>query len=659
VPPANHVEAQRRPPAERLIIGPMTTVTLPRRLSLPRLARPSWRAGLVGLVGTLLTAALLLTAASLVIGITSQGLILPRVTVAGVEVGGLSRADAEARLEAALPSLSTGQATVAVGGNETVVPYTDIGRGYEMGAMLDAAFGVGRDGDPVSDAVARLRSLAVEVSLPVEVHAFDADAIDAVAATIAQNMSWPAVDASVTAEGTTFTASPSTTGQSLDASTVRSALAAAVATADPSNVRIELAAQELAPGITTADAEAVAVSASAVVAPLELRIPGATADDAPITLAPETLLGLFSIGIDAAGRYGIAYDEAAVTAAVEALRPQIDQEARNASISVAGSGLGGVIAGADGRALNAEASVDAVLLALRGRAGGLSIPALSLAVDVTQAGFTTAQAQALLPQMQLVSSWTTYYVPGEGNGWGNNINIGAFDIDGRNLYPGEWFSFWGSIGPVTVERGYSYGGAIINGRSTQGVAIGGGICSTSTTIFNAALRAGLEMGVRANHYYYIDRYPDGLDATVSIFDGWTQDMTFRNDTENPIVIRGFGGNGWVTFQVWSAPTGRTVVITDPITSNHRSASDSTVVDASMAPGTSRRVEYPHDGHDVSRSRLVYAADGTLLHENHYFSHYATVTGIVAVGPGAAAADPPEETAAEDVAGGADTGTTPP
>ena len=114
-----------------------------------------------------------------------------------------------------------------------------------------------------------------------------------------------------------------------------------------------------------------------------------------------------------------------------------------------------------------------------------------------------------------------------------------------------------------------YGGAIINGRSTQGVAIGGGVCSTSTTIFNAALRAGLEMGIRLNHFYYIDRYPDGLDATVSIMDGWAQDMTFRNDTEHPIVVRGFGGNGSVTFQIWSVPTGRSVVITDAVTSNHR------------------------------------------------------------------------------------------
>ena len=115
---------------------------------------------------------------------------------------------------------------------------------------------------------------------------------------------------------------------------------------------------------------------------------------------------------------------------------------------------------------------------------------------------------------------------------------------------------------MTVERGYSYGGAIINGRSTQGVAIGGGICSTSTTIFNAALRAGLEMGVRANHYYYIDRYPTGSTRPSRSSTSWTQDMTFVNDTEHPIVIRGFGGAGSVTFQIWSIPTGRTVVITD-------------------------------------------------------------------------------------------------
>ena len=116
-------------------------------------------------------------------------------------------------------------------------------------------------------------------------------------------------------------------------------------------------------------------------------------------------------------------------------------------------------------------------------------------------------------------------------------------------------------------------------------------------------------------------------------------MTFRNDTEHPIVVRGFGGGGSVTFQIWSIPTGRTVVITDAVTSNHRRAIETTQVDTSMAAGAAKRVEYPHDGHDVSRSRFVYDAAGNEIHRNDYFSHYATVNGITLVGPARAAAAP--------------------
>ena len=65
-------------------------------------------------------------------------------------------------------------------------------------------------------------------------------------------------------------------------------------------------------------------------------------------------------------------------------------------------------------------------------------------------------------------------------------------------------------------EGLREGGAIINGRTEPQGALAGGICSCSTTLFNAALRAGFEMGARRNHYYYIDRYPLGLDATVFI-----------------------------------------------------------------------------------------------------------------------------------------------
>ena len=164
--------------------------------------------------------------------------------------------------------------------------------------------------------------------------------------------------------------------------------------------------------------------------------------------------------------------------------------------------------------------------------------------------------------MRKVSEWTTYFPIAEKNAFGANIWIPAMDLDGHVVAPGDTFDFWKSIGPVTRARGYRDGGAIINGRTELQGALAGGICSTSTTLFNAALRAGYEMGARRNHYYYIDRYPLGLDATVFKSGSSTQTMEFTNDTRYPVLIRAYkirnGGAGYVKFALYSVPTGRKV-----------------------------------------------------------------------------------------------------
>ena len=586
---------------------------------------------LIGFGATLALGLLVLVGMATAIGASAGANVLRGVSVGGVPVGGLTRAQAAEHLAAQLPSLAAGEAVIRVADMEQRVAYADLGRGYDMDAMLDSALSVGRGGNPLTDGISRLRTLAHATALPVVVHAYDDEALASISASVAEAVSHPPVEGAVLRDGTAFTVRNSELGTVVDPETVSAALAAAVDSPDPADVVVELSPATVAPIVDTEMAETAAAAATAMVDDLELAIPGADQESLP--LDADTIASWITFGPEAELSYTARLDTGAVATAVGALAEDINQDAVNAQIAVgAGGGLGGVIAGQDGRALTVDETVAGLVDALKERAAGGSVASLGLAVDVTEPSFTTAEAEAQLPQMQMISSWTTYYVPGDGNGYGNNINIPARDIDGRNLAPGETFSFWGSIGPVTVERGFQYGGVIIGGRSVAGGAIGGGICSTSTTIFNAALRAGLEMGVRANHYYYIDRYPDGLDATVYMDDNFVQDMTFTNDTDNVIVIRGFGGNGFVTFQLWSIPTGRSVVITNPVTSNHRVATDTTVVDGSMAPGTSRRVEYPHNGHDVSRTRYVYDANGNLIHQNTYFSSYRTVNGIVAVGP---------------------------
>ena len=152
---------------------------------------------------------------------------------------------------------------------------------------------------------------------------------------------------------------------------------------------------------------------------------------------------------------------------------------------------------------------------------------------------------------------------------------------------------------VTRERGFGLGGAIINGRTEPQGALASGICSNSTTIFNAALRAGLQMGERRNHFNYINRYPLGLDATVFISgSGSTQTMTFTNDTPCPILIRGRlagGSKGYVRYELFSVPTGRTVEFSDPIVKSVRKATTVTLESDELRPGARGQPSTPSTG----------------------------------------------------------------
>ena len=98
---------------------------------------------------------------------------------------------------------------------------------------------------------------------------------------------------------------------------------------------------------------------------------------------------------------------------------------------------------------------------------------------------------------------------GAHNGFGANITIPSMAINGTVVAPGEWFSYWKTVGEVSLAKGYKLGGAIIDGHSVEGKSIGGGICSSSTTLFNAALRAGLQMGAAEEPLLLHQPLPEG------------------------------------------------------------------------------------------------------------------------------------------------------
>jgi vancomycin resistance protein YoaR len=240
---------------------------------------------------------------------------------------------------------------------------------------------------------------------------------------------------------------------------------------------------------------------------------------------------------------------------------------------------------------------------------------------------TTEEATRKAPFVVRLGSWTTYYQVSAHNGFAANITIPARKLDGVVVRPGATFDFWKALGEVSFRTGYRLGGAIVGGHTVEGRALAGGICAASTTLFNAAARGGLDIVTRSPHWYYITRYPLGLDATVSD----SQTMRFRNDTRHPILIKAYASPGTVRFEIWSVPNGRTVTLSRPSVRNVVRGYDTVKETSALAPGVRERIEWPVDGKDVTVTRTVRDADGRVLHRDVFVSHYHRMVGITLVG----------------------------
>jgi len=112
-------------------------------------------------------------------------------------------------------------------------------------------------------------------------------------------------------------------------------------------------------------------------------------------------------------------------------------------------------------------------------------------------------------------------------------------------------------------------------------------------------------------------------------------MTFRNDMKHPIFIRGIrtrsGGTGWVTYEIWGIPEGRRISVSKPSVSNIRQATTTEVPVDTLPKGERNQIEYPSNGMDVSVTRVVRNAGGSILHRDTWISHYTLWNGIIEVG----------------------------
>lgn len=128
---------------------------------------------------------------------------------------------------------------------------------------------------------------------------------------------------------------------------------------------------------------------------------------------------------------------------------------------------------------------------------------------------------------------------------GSNIHVAGQSSSDILIMPGEVFSYNKSTGARTWSNGYKTAKVIVGGKYVNGE--GGGVCQVSTTIYNAALLAGMEIEEVHNHTFASKYAPRGKDAAVSY--GYT-DLKFKNPFSHPIYIKNIVSNGAITSKIY-------------------------------------------------------------------------------------------------------------
>ena len=278
---------------------------------------------------------------------------------------------------------------------------------------------------------------------------------------------------------------------------------------------------------------------------------------------------------------------------------------------------------------------------------------LQLSVTVLNPEFSTADAQAM-HITDKISAYTTSY------GWStparaNNIEVASGYVTNSLIAPGAIWSFNNTSGDATIERGYQVS-KVISGSDYED-AVGGGVCQVATTVFNAVWEAGYPIVARANHGLYQWQYAPGRDAAV--YYPWL-DMKWENDTENWILLTVTCKDGYVTATLWGTNPGYSVVTDVGAWLPGEEFRTERKPNDEMFVGEEKATTEGVDGKIIYVTRRVYDTNGTLLRESTFKSVYGSVTEIVDFGtkplpPPPPDPDPPPSTPSD----GADEGGTVP
>ncbi|MEU0897694.1 VanW family protein [Streptomyces massasporeus] len=566
------------------------TASVPRITSLPSLALAGGALA-VG-VGGLYLAGLVLTG----------GHIDSGTTVRGVEIGGLSRTEAVRKLERELGAAGARELPVKVGDREGSVDPERAGLSYDVQETVDRAARTGAD--PLSVFGGLFRSGgAIEPVVDL-----DEGKARATLGQLAKGLDQKVRDGAVAFDAGHVKTEAPRTGYALDVNAAvgplrDSFLRGHTGTATP------LPAHETRPKVT-ADEVRKAVrgfAEPAMSGPVTL-----TAAGQRFTVDQETLGEHLTMRPDHNGE----------------LRPELDAKGLRAEAAVAGP-LDDITTTAENAKLRPEGDKAVVAEdATVGRSvadkalGKAVLPLLTksgadrsgeVEVRRTQPEVTRENA-AELGLTEKMSSFTVNFEPAEYRT--KNIGRAVELVNGSVVDPGETWSFNRTVGERTEANGFMDGIIILDDKFTK--ASGGGVSSVATTLYNALFFAGVKPVEHGAHSFYIERYPEGREATVA----WgSLDLRFTNDSGKALYIQAESTDTSVTVSfLGTRKYDEIKSVTGPrenVTKPEKKVSD----DKECVPQT------PLEGFDVTVKRVFYD-DGREVKREPYRTHYTPRDEIV-------------------------------
>jgi vancomycin resistance protein YoaR len=486
--------------------------------------------------------------------LTHADRVLPGVRVEGVELGGATRDEVGDRLDAVVRRAAEEPVTlVAEDRRETIAPHV-AGYFVDLDTTADRALASGRSG-PVGGLWSTISGLLAtrEVSLAQTV---DRVQLGRSVATVAGRLGREAFPGELVIEPGTLAIStkPPRSGRLVDRPKLEQRLRAALVRRPRAPVQVPLRAQPVA---SRAAVDAVGRAARAFLGQ-PLRLTGA---GEPFEVSPGRMAGVLALVSRAGGRgVRLGVGDARLATLVDEIAAKRDRPARSARIDTGDSDVKLDAKGdaswrprevkvrvlepaRSGRTVKRAELATAIESTIREDRHSVRLP-----TEVSEPAMSADGARAV---HSLIGTFTTYYVAGQPRV--TNIRRIAADVDGTVVAPGARFSLNEIAGERTKAKGYVEAPYIAEGKIEP--SIGGGVSQFSTTLYNAAYFAGLQIDGHRPHSFFIDRYPAGREATVNYPD---IDMTWTNDTDTPVLIRTKTDEGAVTVRLYGDNGGRRV-----------------------------------------------------------------------------------------------------